>query len=273
MSLFAIVAPRPRDYIVMRTRDVTSPAIVCVIALVLGPLSASAQPGPVRVAYAAPEGCPEGGEFAASVLARGRNVTTVGNDSGAAMWIAIETESSGGYRGTLHMGPSDRPAREVRGATCREVVDALAVVTVSSLGPPQPSASAAAPIDTPITPPPTDAKPATPRMPQAPRVASGSQPQTSRESRDLRAGNIGTAPKELAVSTGTLKFDHDIGMSLYGGVARGGGDGNRGVRRERGLCTRGRRGYALFAAPPGRAAAGTRRAVARGSRMRVVHIS
>jgi hypothetical protein len=221
MSLFAIAPALRRDYVGMRARDVTSPAFVLGITFAFPTARVFAQSTAVPVAYSAPGDCPKGAEFTASVLARGRNVTTPIDDSGAAMRIAIAPESSGGYRGTLRMAPWDRAVREVRGTTCREVVDALAVVTVSSLGPPQESASAAAPVDTPVMPRPSGSTPAPPMTPAAPSAAPGGAPQTQRASRDLSAGNIGTAPKEVSVGAGTLEFDRDITMTLYGGVATG----------------------------------------------------
>ncbi|MDP9033363.1 MAG: hypothetical protein M3O50_01030 [Myxococcota bacterium] len=222
MSLFAIEARLPADYIGMRTRDVASPPILLLeVAIVVCALNAKAQPEPVRVAYSAAEGCPRGEEFAASVLTRGRNVTAVNDDSSATVRIAIATEPGGGYRGTLHMASSDRAAREVRGATCREVADALAVVTVSSLAPPLQGATAPTPIETTEFAPTPGETPATamatpPPKPPTPTVSP--PPHAVRES---HTGNIGTAPNQLAVGPGTLKFDRDIMMTLYGGVQTG----------------------------------------------------
>jgi hypothetical protein len=197
----------------MGTRPVTAPtiAVTLLAGAVFRPLGASAQPAAVRIAYAAGEDCPGRDQFAASVAARGRIVVAVAGDSPSAMRVTIVAERAGGYRGTLQMGLSDEGKREVRGGNCREVVDALAVVTVSSLGPTEANAASATRIEVPAnpaTPEATAVEPATPPVLVTPRVHA-------------ETGNIGTPPKELAVGAGTLRFDRDISMTAFGGVATG----------------------------------------------------
>src|ERR1019366_4712684 len=127
------------------------------------------------VAYTAGDGCPSGAEFGAAVAARGRTIH-VGDDGRATAHVSIAPDPAGGYRGTLRMGASDPGTRDVHGASCREVVDALAVVMVSSLGPagspPLPPRAGAAP----PAPPPGKKDPEDPPPPPgaaAPAVPSG----------------------------------------------------------------------------------------------------
>jgi hypothetical protein len=212
LSFFVIVAPLHRDYFGMVTRQVTVPtiAVTLLVGLVFLPLGASAQPVAVRIAYAAASECPGGDQFATSVAARGRIVVAGAVDSPSAMRITIVAVPTGGYRGTLQMGPFDEGKREVRGGSCQEVADALAVVTVSSLGPAETNAGSATKIEAPATPVTREAKAGEPTTP-VPTIPSV----------HLETGYIGTPPKEVAVGAGTLRFDRDISMTAFAGVTTG----------------------------------------------------
>jgi len=134
-----IAGPLGRDYLGMGTLHDAARVVALAAFLAFAcPLRAALAQTPdapdVAVAYTAGDGCPSGAEFGAAVAARGRTIH-VGDDGRATAHVSIAPDPAGGYRGTLRMGASDPGTRDVHGATCREVVDALAVVMVSSLGP------------------------------------------------------------------------------------------------------------------------------------------
>src|SRR4249920_3058523 len=89
----------------------------------------------VRLAYEAPRGCPSEPEFVAAVTARGADFD-VGETTRQPHVMVVSINKGGdGFVGAFQLR-DDRDAtnkREVRGASCAEVADALAVVTAIAL--------------------------------------------------------------------------------------------------------------------------------------------
>lgn len=109
------------------------------------PAAAAAQ-GPARVAYDAPEGCPSVEGFTAALRARGVEIT----GASPALAVAIR-RGEGGVTGSLRIGEAGAAGpREVSGANCGEVVDALAAVASLALRP----ALVAGAEERPVVPPP-----------------------------------------------------------------------------------------------------------------------
>jgi hypothetical protein len=110
------------------------------------------------------------------------------------------------------MGSSDEGAREVQGATCRDVVDALALVAASSLGPAEAIPTSPTTSERAVDPPAPQPIPAD--APVSPGVAN---PPARRQEDRTRA-----APSEpLVVPAGTLTFDSTNSFSVFGGVMTG----------------------------------------------------
>jgi hypothetical protein len=109
-----------------------------------------------------------------------------------ALSISITQEASG-YVGVLRAAQAgEAQRREVRGASCREVVDALAVVTVGSLGPEN----------------------AAPKEAGAPAAPEGEAPATP-------SPLVARMPGELSVGAGKLRFERDFSTTLYAGAMSG----------------------------------------------------
>jgi hypothetical protein len=208
-----IAGPLGRDYLGMGTLHDAARVVALAAFLAFAcPLRAALAQTPdapdVAVAYTAGDGCPSGAEFGAAVAARGRTIH-VGDDGRATAHVSIAPDPAGGYRGTLRMGASDPGTRDVHGASCREVVDALAVVMVSSLGPAGSTAVSPPASDAPSGAPPRSKEPEDP--PSPPAAAAPAVP----------SGHVSIAPREVTVGPGTLRFDHDMAISGYGGVTSG----------------------------------------------------
>src|SRR6185369_10172192 len=90
----------------------------------------AATPG-VELAYEAPRECPSRSDFAAAVAARGADpAASQATESHRAMVISIRRQGAG-FVGAFQIR-DEREAtnrREVQGSTCKEVVEAMAVVT------------------------------------------------------------------------------------------------------------------------------------------------
>jgi len=186
-------------------------AIILLTAAIHRPGAAFAEVPAARVTYLAGEGCPGAEQFSAAVLARGRSVLVVDAGSPSAIRVSVAADAGGGYRGTLRLGSSEEGTREVHGAMCRDVIEALAVVTVSSLGPPD-AARGEAPIgEGPsgvVIPGDTPAKTTAPPAPAKPVAGPP-------------IGRVHAAPSEVSVRAGTLKFGSNTAMSVFGGIATG----------------------------------------------------
>jgi hypothetical protein len=110
------------------------------------------------------------------------------------------------------MASSGEGAREVRGAMCRDVVDALALVAASSLGPGEAMPT-----------PPTVRVPAVDPPPPQPTPAQAPVPPTVANRPDRRQEDrTRAAPREpLVVPAGTLAFDSTNSFGAFAGVMTG----------------------------------------------------
>jgi hypothetical protein len=176
------------------------------------------------LAYSAPAACPSGAQFAAAVESRGRRIQVVADESTSVIYVTINPQS-GGYHGRIRMGPglASGTVRDVRGATCEIVVEALAVVLVSAMGPAddvQVPSSQAADYEQGGTAPKLPAEappsPAPPPQPPAPPLAPAASPPPA-----ARTERVGPAPPEVNIGAGKLAFETDNAMTLLGGVAAG----------------------------------------------------
>jgi hypothetical protein len=209
-----IVAPINRDYLDVLTYRIVPYAIAVALVGAIWPrLEALAQttPGVPCVAYAAEKGCPTGAAFAAAVERRGRRVLVVDRDSPSTIRISIEAEP-GGYKGTLRTGSLEGGKREVRGATCTDVLDALAVVTVGMLRPPEPIPTSEATSE----PPPSKVATGTPEQ-----ATTASTPPVWLPTESPPVGSVSATPDAVRVEAGTLRFDANNAMSVFGGVTTG----------------------------------------------------
>jgi hypothetical protein len=154
-----------------------------------------------RLEYEAPPGCPTPAEFRSAVEARGgRWDDPAAGDRGLVVSIRSEAE---GFSGALQTERSaiSSEARHVHGATCAEVVDALAVVTALALRPE--STAAREPVGR------------TAPAPHAPAAA----PAHEAAAPSRAALHYGGASRQ--VTAGTLRFDAATGVTAFGGVALG----------------------------------------------------
>lgn len=205
-----------------------------VAMLGVGRAALAADETPV-LSYVASPGCPSGAEFAAAIESRGRHVEIVADESSPAMSVAIDRQSRGGYRGRLRIGPAAQALREIRGATCELVVDALAVVVVSALapggGPVEGSDASAAQADDREQDRPTrEVAPAPPSGSPSGAIASGSPrgqegpslaPARGAVSTPPAPGPVSAAPAAVSVSAGTVKFETRNSMTVLGGATMG----------------------------------------------------
>ena len=95
---------------------------------------ADAAPEPIRVSYAVPDGCPDEVRFVAGLEARARIVRTT-SVAARLFAVAIETDADGHLRGALTVTGTDSTVtrRDVAGATCAELVDALQLVAALAI--------------------------------------------------------------------------------------------------------------------------------------------
>ena len=154
----------------------------------------------VALAYNAPAGCPTQEEFVTAVATRGANFDGAGAVK-RTMMVSIHQQDDG-FAGAFQVR-DDRDAtdkREVHGASCGEVVDALAVVTAIALHPAEEAASA----------PPAS-------------FAKASEPAPMPPERRLRGSTRWFPPRSesMPVGAGTLRFDLQRSFTAYAGATVG----------------------------------------------------
>ncbi|WP_437850489.1 hypothetical protein [Sorangium sp. So ce363] len=172
-------------------------AAVVVLAGALTGGDAWAEVQRLRIAYEAHDGCPGAGAFLREVTARTDLARAAAADE-AALDVRVRiTSSAGRSRGRITLGKGeDARVREVDGATCGEVVAALALITALRVDPtasldPQPPAvgprsseapeaggardagGAPAPAVDPVAAPPSAAEPAAPAQPAGAAQSAG----------------------------------------------------------------------------------------------------
>lgn len=177
------------------------------LVLVLVALSSSrlAQAA-VGLAYDAPDGCPSQREFVDAVATRGADFESAGTkDTHRVMVVAIRKQGDG-FSGVFQVrdGETATNKREVQGAGCPEVVDALALVTAIALRP-EGAAQDAPPAPVASPPPPTE----------GPAPPFSDPP--------LRGTTfVRRHPHEsVTVPAGTVMFDLARTVDVYGGIMVG----------------------------------------------------
>jgi hypothetical protein len=176
-----------------------------------------------RLEYRVPSDCPTQADFVKAVAARGGNLDRLAYDGNVMeVWVRKEDQ---GYAGSFQARSSGAPsaAREVHGATCSEVVDALAVVVAIMLRPGEeetPSVLSAGDGE------PEPAK-ARARAAQSRRVPAPTRSSPEPE-RPLKTTMANTFPapfvggdKEVEVEAGKLRFESIVSATAFGGVAVG----------------------------------------------------
>ncbi|MEO8178807.1 MAG: hypothetical protein ABI895_08245 [Deltaproteobacteria bacterium] len=194
-----------------------------VVLALSGSLAHAGSPG-ARLFYQTPEGCPGQAAFVAAVQARGASFVTGGDRAGAEaevrlLKVVIRRDASG-FAGTLELreGAQTSAPRALRGRSCEEVTDALAVVTAIALQS-DPSAEAVAdssadsPASAVVTA--TAAVPAAPLSPVIP--AAEPTPSATRE----HPTHLVMWKDDVQVEAGKLAFGYQAGYTLTAGAALG----------------------------------------------------
>jgi hypothetical protein len=160
----------------------------------------------VQLEYTAVDGCATEASFRAAVTERGGQFDVARSpDSPEKLQVSIE-RAERGFRGSLQSwsGGSSSSVRELHGASCQEVLDALAVVGALALRAGDRAASAPTP--------PAEPKPET--IPVAIPAPAPDPPHRLRAS-----GSVGN--QRVQVSAGTLSFEKVRGVSLFAGAELG----------------------------------------------------
>jgi hypothetical protein len=159
---------------------------------------------PVRLAYVAPEGCPSETSFRAAVSERGGHFDAASSPGSVrGLRVSIERDEHG-FRGSLQSSSTESSSavRDVHGASCQEVVDALAVVSALALrGEDQP--------------PPAVAAERTPAPASAPVPAVTTRPPLDADHRLRADGSVRN--ERMQVSAGTLSFEKVSAVSILAG--------------------------------------------------------
>jgi hypothetical protein len=170
----------------------------------------------VKLAYAAPAGCPSEDDFVAAVTARGADFAAPGGTRVPEVMVVSISRGDNGFAGAFQVrdGGEATNKREVRGASCREVADALAVVTAIALQADASAGSGEAPV-APVSPPPGEADSQSSSGP-AP-TAAPPPPDSAR----LRAHTSFRPSTSVAVPAGTVRFDMGGTVSVNAGATFG----------------------------------------------------
>jgi hypothetical protein len=187
---------------------------IVVLAGFCGALRASRAEAADRVAlaYETSAGCPSESDFQAAVEGRGGHFT--GPRAPGAAWalrVSIAREAAG-FRGTLQATNEDATSalREVQGATCAEVVDALSVVGATALNPQADSLPLG----------PASAQKASP-VAAAAAKAPEPEPTTTAFSQGRVRATQGLVNAHIPVEAGTLRFDYARAVTLFAGAQFG----------------------------------------------------
>lgn len=200
-------------------------------AVTSSPLLAEDAPEPIALTFTGPEGCPDGAAFEAQVRARTPRFRPVAVGETGRGFNARVTLADSQFVGTLVIEePGGPPAeRTLSGATCVDVVSALALVTALAIDPqakttaiapaapppPEPTASASAPPAVPSAPPPPAPAP-TPSAPSPPPPRAPS-PVVERPPLWLALGPVvasGVTPSALFAPTVAIEGHLDEGTWL-----------------------------------------------------------
>jgi hypothetical protein len=186
------------------------------VILLAASVPARATPA-VGLAYDAPAGCPSEDDFVAAVTGRGADFDAPRGTPVAEVMVVSISRAENGFAGAFQVrdGGEATNKREVRGASCREVADALAVVTAIALqgdagggGKAQPAPASSPPRVTEVSPGP-DPAPASPPPPQPSKRLRGR----------TRLGYAN--PESVTVPAGTIRFEGALTWDAYAGAAVG----------------------------------------------------
>jgi hypothetical protein len=153
--------------------------------------------------YRASPGCPSQQDFVAAVESRGSSFERPTAEQSAAAVFTIDIErAESDFVGSLQVkrATASSAAREVRGATCAEVVDALSLVTAIELRPVQDK----------------DAKPHDSKQATTPPVA-----QTEAPKPEQVQGRSSWSNDVVRVNAGDVRFRSSLAWSLSAGAAIG----------------------------------------------------
>ena len=190
----------------------TAARFLTLVILLAASVPARATPA-VKLAYDAPAGCPSEDDFIAAVTARGADFDAPRGTPVAEVMVVSINRADNGFAGAFQVrdGGEATNKRAVRGASCREVADALAVVTAIALqggagdGAEMPLASAS---------PPSEA--AESQSTPAPAAAQPPRPPL----RLIAHGQV-RSPTTVTVPAGTVRFDQGGPISVNAGATVG----------------------------------------------------
>jgi hypothetical protein len=202
--VFVIAAGQARHYLVVSPKNASLSWLARCLGLVVYWFLATAQAQTLE--YRASGGCATEADFIAAVAARGGHFSALpADEAGRVLSVSIGVES-GLFRGTLQerRGADASVARDVHGASCEEVVDALAIVAAIALRSPSAAPSNAEP---------KSVSPATPPVPPRPPLhAAGAK---------IWPVPFRTGQKLVAVEAGTVRFGSVTNLTAFGGLAFG----------------------------------------------------
>jgi hypothetical protein len=158
----------------------------------------------VRVVYQGGAGCPVPSAFTAELMARTTRVRTAGANE-AAREVRVEVDATGATsRGRLVI--DDGGVREVQGATCAEVVSALALITALAFDPD----AQTGPV-----------KPAAPETGDPAETAPAPKPTPPAKARPLAAPRPTAPPADArpAAPSEPLRWSAGLDLVMRGGVA------------------------------------------------------
>ena len=187
------------------------------VALLAVSVPAQAAPA-VTLAYDAPAGCPSESEFVAAVTARGADFDAARATPVAQVMVVSISRAQDGFAGAFQVRGDGEATnkRRVRGASCREVADALAVVTAIALQGGAGGDSGEAPAA--LASPPPGAADSQPSSSSASAPAAAPPPPSSVR---LRAHTQWRPPTSVTVPAGTVRFDMGGSLGAYAGVTVG----------------------------------------------------
>jgi hypothetical protein len=158
----------------------------------------------VALAYEAAAGCPSETEFKTAVEGRGGHFTGPGAPGAAKALRVSLVQDAAGFRGTLQATNEDATSalREVHGATCQEVFDALSIVGATALNPQGDSTPAASGPPKAVTVAATEAAATTTTTSREP------EPTTTTFSHGRLRATKELVNAQIPVEAGTLRFDY-----------------------------------------------------------------
>jgi hypothetical protein len=202
-----IVGGGGRHYPLMNGANIVAAAVVLAVSV-----PARATPT-VKLGYDAPPECPSESEFVEAVRARGADLDAPRAARVPQVMVVSIVRAQGGFAGGFQVRYDGEATnkRQVHGADCRDVADALAVVTAIAL---QGGSGDAGEVPVAPAPPPSAAADAQPSSAAAP-------PEPPPPSLRLRARTRWRPPTSVTVPAGTVRFDMGGSIGVYAGATVG----------------------------------------------------